>query len=364
MISATIFLSTPSTDAGPSFNIYSNTDGYVNAFATGISKSTLLSGYFTSAIPDNTTIVKLESLGPTCTNYVNIIMPTTSTTTTASCNVNIKSVVTTDPTNIPANNGTATILFEGGTAPFTYKLNSVMKGSASSPLVINELSATTSYTVEIIDSNLCTDNTQFTLGESTFYFDADYIMLTYEFTDGVDLDTKTLLSKYTTSTGSVVSPVPGQTTPADYLGFAVNGNSVTDFPESVPVPILTWGGDNKGTGFESVLINVKQFRLNYPTAISFVIDARCLWFRPNEKGINPVIIAAKLWKGGEPVQNGCDGFCWVNPNPTDTYDIDSVGVTITSTDRTCGERAATLTYNLQTKVGVLNNDDEVTENIC
>lgn len=73
MISATIFLTTPSTDAGP-FDMYSNTDSYTVAFATGISKSVLIAGYFTTAIPDLTTIVRLVSTG-VCNNSVDFNMP-------------------------------------------------------------------------------------------------------------------------------------------------------------------------------------------------------------------------------------------------------------------------------------------------
>jgi hypothetical protein len=283
-------------------------------------------------------------------------------------------VTTTNPTNQAGTNGTATITFSGGVGPFTYKLNSVAQGAVTSPFTINGLSSSTSYTVQIIDSNNNTDSEIFTLGQSSFYFDADFIMLTYEFTDGEDLDTKTLLSKITT-TSSTISPVPGQNTVANYLGFDQTwngttyiGTSVYNFPEGSDTPILTWSGDNTLTGFESVLIDVRQFKIDYPTSTSFVIDCRCLWWVPDNIGVSDVNVAATLWKNNPdeaPVQDGCGGFCWTNPLAVLTGTIDSVSKTITANqanqdDEDRGERLATLTYNLTTKRASFNNNDTTT----
>lgn len=78
-----ILLTTPGTDAGP-FNLYSDVDGYVSAFATNVSKATLSGGYVATA-PNGTTIVRLVSVGE-CTNFIDFEVgggpiPTTSTTT-------------------------------------------------------------------------------------------------------------------------------------------------------------------------------------------------------------------------------------------------------------------------------------------
>lgn len=76
-----IKLTSAGADVGP-FNLYSNVDGYVTAFATGISKATLLSGYLTSAVPNGSTVVRCVSTG-TCTNYVDFNITTGLTTTTS-----------------------------------------------------------------------------------------------------------------------------------------------------------------------------------------------------------------------------------------------------------------------------------------
>lgn len=80
-----ILLTTPTTDAGP-FNLYSDTDSFAAAFATNISKETLLSGYVANNVPNGTTIVRLVSVGAECNNYIDFPVgvgpiPTTSTTT-------------------------------------------------------------------------------------------------------------------------------------------------------------------------------------------------------------------------------------------------------------------------------------------
>lgn len=70
-------------DTGP-FNLYSNADVFTTPFATGISRSALLAGYSTSAVPSNATIIRVTSTG-TCQNSVDMpitgVVTTTTTTT-------------------------------------------------------------------------------------------------------------------------------------------------------------------------------------------------------------------------------------------------------------------------------------------
>jgi hypothetical protein len=75
-------LTTAGTDTGP-FSLFSNVDGYVTAFETGVLKSSLVSGYLTTVAPSGTTTVRIQSTG-ICTNYIDIVLtePTTTTTTT------------------------------------------------------------------------------------------------------------------------------------------------------------------------------------------------------------------------------------------------------------------------------------------
>ena len=83
----TITLTVAGVDTGP-FNLYSDVDGYVSAFETGVSKASLLAGYTSVLVPNGTTIVRVLSSGE-CTNFVDITISgecTTTTTTTTTIN--------------------------------------------------------------------------------------------------------------------------------------------------------------------------------------------------------------------------------------------------------------------------------------
>ena len=77
-----ITLTTAGTDTGP-FDLYSNVDGYVSAFETGVSKAALLAGYSSALVPNGTTTIRIKSTG-TCVNYIDVTVVTTTTTTTTS----------------------------------------------------------------------------------------------------------------------------------------------------------------------------------------------------------------------------------------------------------------------------------------
>jgi hypothetical protein len=67
-----ITLTTAGADSGP-FNLYSNLDGYVAPFETGVSRVALLAGYSSASVPDFTTIVRVQSTGD-CSSHVNITL--------------------------------------------------------------------------------------------------------------------------------------------------------------------------------------------------------------------------------------------------------------------------------------------------
>ena len=78
-----VTLTTAGADTGP-FNLYSDVDGYISAFETGVSKAALLAGYTSSLAPNGTTVVRVMSASALCTNYIDLslTMCTTTTTTT------------------------------------------------------------------------------------------------------------------------------------------------------------------------------------------------------------------------------------------------------------------------------------------
>jgi hypothetical protein len=260
-------------------------------------------------------------------------------------------ITSTDPTILGGTDGTITINFTTSNGPSTYTVNGGPSGPAVSPLVITGLSSFVEYFVEITDSANCTVNATITLGQTAIRFDADWIMVSYEFTDGSDLDTRT----------RIAIPDIGQDTQPEYIGWSC----LPTYP-TTDIPILTWGYDNTGTGFESVLIDVIRFKQLYPVATEFIVDLRGFWF--GSQGFNPVNAGVTLWKGGTPVKNGCGSYCWTNPTAAFTNTIDSVPkvVTLKPTSNkglSPGERVATMKYNLATYVTILDNADNTTPSV-
>jgi len=94
-----ITLTTAGTDSGP-FNLYSNLDGYLSAFATGVTRSALLAGYSSSAVPDYTTTIRVVSTG-ICTNFIDISLSGTTTTTSSTSSSTSTSTTTTTNTTPP-----------------------------------------------------------------------------------------------------------------------------------------------------------------------------------------------------------------------------------------------------------------------
>ena len=75
-----ITLAAAGIDTGP-FDLYSDVDSYAVAFETGVSKSSLLAGYYTF-VPVGATIIRVKSASALCTNFVNMEIITTTTTST------------------------------------------------------------------------------------------------------------------------------------------------------------------------------------------------------------------------------------------------------------------------------------------
>lgn len=82
-MTVTITLTTAGTDTGP-FNLYSDIDGFVSAFETGVSKAALLAGYTSTLVPNGTTIIRVMSANELCTNFIDITIGAPCTTTTTS----------------------------------------------------------------------------------------------------------------------------------------------------------------------------------------------------------------------------------------------------------------------------------------
>jgi hypothetical protein len=95
-----ITLTTAGADTGP-FNLYSNVDGYVSAFETGVSKAALVAGYSSALVPNGTTTIRIKSTG-TCVNYIDVTVVTTTTTTSSTSSTTTSTSSTTTTTSSTA----------------------------------------------------------------------------------------------------------------------------------------------------------------------------------------------------------------------------------------------------------------------
>jgi hypothetical protein len=173
---------------------------------------------------------------------------------------------------------------------------------------------------------------------SGFTFDADYIVVTYAFTDGTDLDTRTRIS----------NPDIGQNDLSTYLGWSRSN----EFPVDSETPILKWAGDNTGTGFESVLIDLIQLKSQFPqfSGSTITVDMNAMWY--GDLGSNPVIMDIMMYKGGTMTLDE-DAYLFVNNTYSGIYGVASTGtiVTLQSQEENDQELVATLQYNLSTYIG-------------
>lgn len=77
-----IHLTTADADA-TFFDLYSNIDGYTTPFETNVPVASLLASYQTSLVPDDTYIIRVQNVGASCSNYIDIGLTTTTTTTSS-----------------------------------------------------------------------------------------------------------------------------------------------------------------------------------------------------------------------------------------------------------------------------------------
>jgi hypothetical protein len=78
-----ITLTVAGSDTGP-FDLYSNTDGFAIPFENNVSKIALQAGYLSSLVPDSASIIRVQSDNVLCSNFINLSIPVTTTTTTTS----------------------------------------------------------------------------------------------------------------------------------------------------------------------------------------------------------------------------------------------------------------------------------------
>ena len=183
-----------------------------------------------------------------------------------------------------------------------------------------------------------------------FFYLADHMVITYSFTDGSDLDTRT---KLVSPTDDVFSDDGAN----DYLGWARTDYTRLDNSLVTDKNVLTWGGDNQGTGVEAVWIDLTKIRALRTSWQNIKIDCRVFWY--GLVGTNPVSLDVMLYKGGAMQANG---YGFENPTATDSKSLGftTKAVTLATHDApTNGERIAVMNYNLGTGYGFVDTEDVI-----
>jgi hypothetical protein len=186
------------------------------------------------------------------------------------------------------------------------------------------LNSSNQFNVNIVN-NLTTNSSEFVLsasqgvvlktgidsvisGSSLKVTDADWILITYDWStfDGVDLDTQAYF--YGAAAGS--STKLAITDGANYLGYGGGGYTITSNysidggATSTPYGVGQFGGDvtQPSTGVEHVLINLKGMR-NDTTRKTFKIDFKAKWYNTMYDG-NVVLTFKKIIGPGDPTKTG------------------------------------------------------------
>jgi hypothetical protein len=263
-------------------------------------------------------------------------------------------------------------------------LSSTLTASVTVAATITKILEVVVSLTSTLTASVTINNPQIYVSVNRFTFDADYLMIQYEFTDGQDLDTRTRM----------VTPDIGQDTTGEYLGYNANAcfstgsnfltNGIFPVGSSFTNPstyILKHGCDNRGLGFESVLINLINFKSSVinPThynASEITIDCRGWWY--TLAGTNPVKLNVTLWKGGTIIQptfpeNNIEqptDYTFTNnitPNSNNTLIIKSSGSVVPGAAsggnvplNNNAHRIGVIKYNLITGVGTIDNADTTT----
>ncbi len=139
------------TSAGTSttlFNLYSNLN-YVTPLATGITRATLLAGYFLNSVPDSATSIRVTGTG-VCTNSIDIAISglttttSTSTSSTSSTSTSSTTSTTTAPTTSSSTSTSTSSTTSTTTSPTTS--SSTTTSTTTAPTTSSSTTSTTSTT--------------------------------------------------------------------------------------------------------------------------------------------------------------------------------------------------------------------------
>ena len=81
---------------------------------------------------------------------------------------------------------------------------------------------------------------------------------------------------------------------------------------------IEWGGDNTGTGVESILFTKSDFVANNAGINTISMDLRAGWYVGGDVGFQPVVVNVTSFVGGAMVYDSSNKT-WTNPTATETF---------------------------------------------
>jgi hypothetical protein len=250
-----------------------------------------------------------------------------------------------------------------------YYWSSTESGSSDAWVVLTGTSSSQNLDTTYITKSTLGKVRPFRVADDTqksFNFDADYAVITYQFSGERDLDTRTtlILPDAPASESGYGSTI--YNTLGDGVGWTPD---YPTHPSSSTYSVIWHAGDNIGYGYESVLINFKAFKYYYPGQSEIIVDAKAHWyvtnwipdFVPGDQArldaTPPVILGVDLYKGGTPSKVG---YQWVNTSAGASMSLNSYGVRINIEEFAgvgTGMRVAKFKYNVVGKFGYLFSMD-------
>jgi hypothetical protein len=195
---------------------------------------------------------------------------------------------------------------------YTETKRSEAPGLMSTPLRAVYRGGSTSYNYNY-GSELLANTGGFSSAPAPGVVIADYYLIEYVFTTGLDLDTRT----------TIQNPSNGSFAPV--VGWCKNDEIIQNGYETV-----TWGGDNTGVGVESVLFDRLSYELAFPGSDTAILSLSAFWF--SQLG-SSVTISITGYRGGTMVKTP---FSWENPTATtvwnnfSTYTTNSITTNVPS----------------------------------
>jgi hypothetical protein len=170
--------------------------------------------------------------------------------------------------------------------------------------------------------NQLTGRWEMTQGGQQVNINGDTAVITWTFPDGADLDIRCRM----------YYPFMGQNTVDDFIGYTGAGGGTAQYPANstrywppAPPYVLSWGGDNTGTGSEAVAVNISQLKALFPSEQFFIVECRGNWYVT--PGLQPIQLTATLYQGGTLAPSG---FTFSNSGYTKGRTIDGLNVFIES----------------------------------